>query len=128
MITTSFLVMLVFFGGWSLFGVENLFGDGIGGVILKLIILASKMVAFIVFYMLIRWTIPRFRFDQLMGLAWKVLMPLTVANVVAVLFVKQFNWTPWLLLPVSLLLLVGAGYVTLIRPIETNKFHKPLAA
>ena len=74
------------------------------------------MVLFIVFYMLVRWTIPRFRFDQLMGLAWKVLIPLTVANFLAVLLVKQLiadlglspAWL-WVLLPVSLLLFVGAA-------------------
>lgn len=127
MITTSFLVMLVFFGGWGLFGLESILGDGIGGIILKLLILAGKMVLFIVFYMLIRWTIPRFRFDQLMGLAWKMLMPLSVANIVAVLFVKQFGLTPWLLLPISLSLLIGAGYLTLVNP--TNRTRtKPLAA
>jgi NADH-quinone oxidoreductase subunit H len=115
MITTSFIVMLVFFGGWSLFGVENL-ADGVGGVILKLIIFVTKMALFIVFYMLIRWTIPRFRFDQLMGLAWKVMLPLCLANLLAVMVVKHFDWTPWVLTPVSLLLLIGAGYYTLVMP------------
>ena len=42
-------------------------------------------------YMLIRWTIPRFRFDQLMGLAWKVLIPLALVNLLAVMVVKQFG-------------------------------------
>jgi NADH-quinone oxidoreductase subunit H len=116
MITTSFIVMLAFFGGWSLFGLENLAGDGVGGVILKLIIFASKMAAFIVFYMLIRWTIPRFRFDQLMGLAWKVLIPLSLANLVAVLLVKQYNLPLLVLLPVSLVFLIAAGYMTLVVP------------
>ena len=126
MITTSFLVMLVFFGGWSFFGLENAI-DGVGGYILKLVILASKMFAFIVFYMLIRWTLPRFRFDQLMGLAWKVLMPLTVFNLIAVLFVKQFHITPWLLTPISLALFIGAAYVSLSMP-TTPARKSPLAA
>ena len=41
--------------------------------------------------MLVRWTIPRFRFDQLMGLAWKVMIPLALLNLVAVMVVKQFD-------------------------------------
>ena len=61
------------------------------------------MSLFILFYMLIRWTIPRFRFDQLMGLAWKVLIPLALVNLVAVMVVKRVRaGSLWLLLPVSL--------------------------
>jgi NADH-quinone oxidoreductase subunit H len=118
--------MLVFFGGWHFPGLANV--EGVAGVILKLLILAGKMALFIVFYMLIRWTIPRFRFDQLMGLAWRVMIPLLVANLVAVLFVKQFGWTPWLLLPLSLALLIGAGYLTLVRPSKIYGQTESLAA
>ena len=67
----------------------------------------------LVFYMLIRWTIPRFRFDQLMGLAWKVLIPLSIINLVGVMVVKHMGATPWWLLLISLVLLVGSGMVTL---------------
>ena len=49
------------------------------------------MSAFILFYMLVRWTMPRFRFDQLMGLAWKVLIPLALVNLVCVMVVKQLG-------------------------------------
>ena len=52
------------------------------------------MTLFILFYMLIRWTMPRFRFDQLMGLAWKVLIPLALVNLVCVMVVKQFDRRP----------------------------------
>ena len=50
------------------------------------------MTLFILFYMFVRWTIPRFRFDQLMGLAWKVLIPLALVNLVCVMVVKEFGW------------------------------------
>ena len=59
--------------------------------------------------MLIRWTIPRFRFDQLMGLAWKVLIPLSLANMVAVMTVQQFGWNRWWLLALSVGAVPGRG-------------------
>jgi NADH-quinone oxidoreductase subunit H len=115
MITTSFLVVILFLGGWHFPGVES---EGPGVTVLKVLIFWAKMGVFILFSMWVRWTIPRFRFDQLMGLAWKVLIPLALANLVAVMAVQQLivveGWDPrwrWLLLPVSLLILVGAGVI-----------------
>jgi NADH-quinone oxidoreductase subunit H len=106
MITTSFLLTILFFGGWHFPLIAE---PGTGGVVVKLLIFVLKVTLFILFYMFVRWTIPRFRFDQLMGLAWKGLIPLSLANVVVVMCVRQ--WYPggtWLLFPLSLVLLVGA--------------------
>jgi NADH-quinone oxidoreductase subunit H len=50
--------------------------------ILGVIALFIKIFAFIFFFMWVRWTIPRFRYDQLMDLGWKVLIPLAIANIV----------------------------------------------
>jgi NADH-quinone oxidoreductase subunit H len=50
--------------------------------ILGTVTLFAKIGFFIFFFMWIRWTIPRFRYDQLMNLGWKGLIPLAVANVV----------------------------------------------
>ena len=112
MITTSFLLSILFFGGWHFPWVAG--RDSYAAV--KVVVLLVKVTGFILFYMLVRWTIPRFRFDQLMGLAWKVLIPLALANLVCVMVVKQLTaglglgpgWL-WVLLPVSLVLLVGAA-------------------
>jgi NADH-quinone oxidoreductase subunit H len=101
-LTTSFLLVILFFGGWDFPGVS-----GLGG--LKLIVFLLKMSSFVVFYMLLRWTLPRFRFDQLMGLAWKVMIPLALLNLVCVLVVKEFGWHPLWLLPLSLLLVGGTA-------------------
>jgi NADH-quinone oxidoreductase subunit H len=66
--------------------------------------------------MFIRWTIPRFRFDQLMGLAWKVMLPLALLNLVAVLVVKHFELSPWWLLPASVVSLLAVAWVSLLMP------------
>jgi NADH-quinone oxidoreductase subunit H len=62
----------------------------------------------IILIMLIRWTLPRFRFDQLMTLAWQGLVPLAFVNVVLVMFIKHFDWSIWILTGASVALFVGA--------------------
>jgi NADH-quinone oxidoreductase subunit H len=113
LITISFLNVILFFGGWHfpwIAGPE-------AGWLIKLLVFAAKVTFFIVFFMVVRWTLPRFRFDQLMALAWKVLIPLALANLVCVMIVKQLGITPWLLLPVSLVLLIGSAWLaTLPEP------------
>jgi NADH-quinone oxidoreductase subunit H len=113
MITTSFLVVALFFGGWLLPFVTD---TSPANAVLKLIVYAVKMGLFIVFYMVVRWTLPRFRFDQLMGLAWKVLIPLSLANVVAVLAIRTFHLPHWLMLPLSVVILIGTAYFALLMP------------
>ncbi len=124
MITTSFLMSIVFLGGWSLFGLENLITDPIGAAIVKLVILGSKMSAFVFLYLLVRWTIPRFRFDQLMSLAWKVMMPLALLNLLACMVVKQYEITPWAMTGVSVLLFLGSGLIALKSGGPDNRAKK----
>jgi NADH-quinone oxidoreductase subunit H len=121
MITTSFLIVILFFGGWLLpFGLVTPDDPhSVGMIIAKVAVIAVKMGLFICFYMFIRWTVPRFRFDQLMGLAWKVLMPLGLINLLGVMVVKQYEQyglSHWWLLPFSVLVLVGAGVLTVALP------------
>jgi NADH-quinone oxidoreductase subunit H len=49
--------------------------------ILGVVVLFAKIFFFIFFFMWIRWTVPRFRYDQLMNLGWKILIPLSLANI-----------------------------------------------
>jgi NADH-quinone oxidoreductase subunit H len=121
MITTSFLVVALFLGGGQILPFVPLPGLGpVGDSILALLVFAGKMISFVVFYMFIRWTIPRFRFDQLMSLAWKVMMPLALVSVVAVLLVQHYRplgeYSHWLLLPASIAILVGAAALSLRLP------------
>lgn len=105
MVTSSFLMVILFFGGWHF----PLIAGPDAHWIWKLGVIAGKVTFFILLYMLVRWTLPRFRFDQLMGLAWKVLIPLALANLIAVMFVVEFRISTWVLLPVSIGILVGAA-------------------
>ncbi|HUT14534.1 MAG TPA: complex I subunit 1 family protein, partial [Thermoguttaceae bacterium] len=85
MIAAAFLIVILFFGGWHFWGVTGS-GEQVTwvGAILRVIVLLGKVMAAIYFFMLARWSWPRFRFDQLMTLAWKVMLPLGLVNVVVV--------------------------------------------
>jgi len=50
--------------------------------VLGMITLFIKLCGFIFFYMWVRWTIPRFRYDQLMHLGWRILIPLSIFNII----------------------------------------------
>ncbi len=109
--TVSFLCSVLFLGGWHLPGIAEADSVGVLATVLKIGVLLSKVFCVIVLIMLLRWCLPRFRFDQLMGLCWKALIPLSLANVVCVMVVREFELS-WFWLPVSsLLLFCAAGYL-----------------
>ena len=84
MFISSTILAILYFGGYNYPGmhwmVENV-GVNIGNII-GIFVLFIKICAFIFFYMWVRWTIPRFRYDQLMHLGWKILIPLSIINIV----------------------------------------------
>jgi NADH-quinone oxidoreductase subunit H len=112
LVVSSFIITAIFLGGWSLFGLEALFNHPVADAVVKLIIICTKMVALCLFAQLVRWTIPRFRFDQLMNLAWKVMLPLALLNLLCVMVVKQLGWPLPVLTGTSVLLFVGAGLLS----------------
>lgn len=120
MITVSFLVSILFFGGWHFPWIATPDSAYAGAWVVKLLVLLTKVFCAIVLIMLLRWTLPRFRFDQLMGLAWKVMIPLALANVICVMVVRQFGLNDWWLLPASVGLFIVAGLIGLSpsRPAE----------
>ncbi|MFM8578550.1 MAG: NADH-quinone oxidoreductase subunit NuoH [Planctomycetaceae bacterium] len=90
MITAAFLIVILFLGGWHLWGLTGEGDDiGWGMALLRFAVFSAKVLAVIVFFMLVRWSWPRFRFDQLMNLAWKVMLPLGLANLVMVAIVEE---------------------------------------
>ena len=92
MVTAAFLIVIMFLGGWHLWGLT-----GSGPVetwvvaFIRFAVLSAKILGVILFFMLVRWSWPRFRFDQLMNLAWKVMLPLGLANLVTVAAVEEFR-------------------------------------
>ncbi|WP_306349684.1 NADH-quinone oxidoreductase subunit NuoH [Flavobacterium sp. '19STA2R22 D10 B1'] len=84
MFISSTILAVLYFGGYNYPGmqwaVEN-WGVNIANVI-GIFVLFAKICFFIFFYMWVRWTIPRFRYDQLMRLGWKILIPLSIANII----------------------------------------------
>ncbi len=112
LVSSSFILATLFLGGWSFFGLESLIENPIASAIVKLLVLSGKMVLLCVFAQLVRWTIPRFRFDQLMNLAWKVLLPLALINIICVMVVKELHWPLGLLTITSILSIVGAGLLS----------------
>jgi NADH-quinone oxidoreductase subunit H len=120
-VTTSFLLVVLFLGGWQFPWITEMNATGLTATVLKVFVFLVKMGSFIVLYMLIRWTLPRFRFDQLMSLAWKVMIPLALLNLVAVMIMLQMRWSRWILLPVSLALLVGTAVVAAFWPQPTER-------
>ena len=84
MITASAIATILFMGGWSgpTFGAPPLIQD----FVLPTFWFVSKIFVFILVFMLIRATLPRIRYDQLMAFGWKILLPLALANLVVTSF------------------------------------------
>lgn len=108
-ITISFLTSILFLGGWHLPVIAEADSAYTGATIVKAAVLLLKVFGFIILIQMLRWTIPRFRFDQLMGLAWKGLIPLATVNVLLVMIVKQFELNTLWLFPLSVAVFVVAG-------------------
>jgi NADH-quinone oxidoreductase subunit H len=80
MIVMSGLMTTLFFGGWNLFGLEKVAEGTVWQTLIQTGIWWAKTMSFLVVFIWIRWTLPRFRYDQLMRLGWKVFLPFSLAN------------------------------------------------
>ncbi|MEX8546069.1 MAG: NADH-quinone oxidoreductase subunit NuoH [Mucilaginibacter sp.] len=82
MFISSAVMATLYFGGFNFPFMHHLGLSENLVTILGVVALFIKIIFFIFFFMWVRWTIPRFRYDQLMDLGWKVLIPLAIANIV----------------------------------------------
>ena len=101
MMIVSLLASIMFLGGWM---PVQIFPQWLGGIapiaainralaaIPPTLWLLAKLYFFIFFYMWIRATLPRYRYDQLMTIAWKILLPISLGTLLVAAFMKQAGW------------------------------------
>jgi NADH-quinone oxidoreductase subunit H len=91
MITAAFLIVILFLGGWHLWGMPT--GDDISWpvALARIAILLGKVFGVILMFMVVRWSWPRFRFDQLMNVAWRLMLPWGMVNVVVVAVLAEYG-------------------------------------
>ena len=92
---------MLFLGGWS------------GPLLPPIIWFLLKTYAVVLLFFWFRGTFPRLRIDQLMALAWKVLVPLAFFNLILAATARFYGWPDWTLAVLGLAALVGAGSVRL---------------
>ncbi len=92
------LAVTLFLGGWTFFGLEKIHWT------VGVLIFSVKVLFFMFAFIWVRWTIPRFRYDQLMRLGWAIFLPLMLVNIMMTAGALALGWS-WLLwiLPVALL-------------------------
>ena len=99
MITGAAFFTMLFLGGWSLnpFGGWDLPVEGAWWMgLIQFGVVASKMFLLVAFAMAIRWTLPRFRFDQLMRLAWEGMIPVSLFVMLMVSFFLFMGWNDYM--------------------------------
>jgi len=103
MIVNCCLMVTLFFGGWTFafngvgLTTAKLQAMGLAGGILGAVIFITKVMTFMLGYIWFRATFPRFRFDQLMDLGWKWMIPLALANIfVTGVVILAFPGRPWI--------------------------------
>ncbi|MCH9022112.1 MAG: NADH-quinone oxidoreductase subunit NuoH [Planctomycetes bacterium] len=130
-IVASSMIVVLFFGGWHVPGMA-VGPTGIGGMLLGMGVFYFKVWCFIFVYLWVRWTLPRFRYDQLMGLAWKGLVPLSLVmllfNSVLVYFRKDLtpgSYQLWQLV-CNLVLIGGVLVIAALRKTEVAAGNAPV--
>jgi len=120
---------ILFLGGWSINPVPGLIPFDLpteGGILMILMqvgVVMGKAVALVIFAQVIRWTLPRFRFDQLMRLAWEGMIPASLLLLLVTSFFVLMGWTGWMWAG-SLAALVLILIVHPHMPRQKNPNHK----
>ena len=99
MFLSSAVMVTLFFGGYDIpFVNDTALLNNLGmnwTAVIQSAVFFAKIICFLFLFMWVRWTVPRFRYDQLMNLGWKVLLPLALFNMLltgALILLKQNHW------------------------------------
>jgi NADH-quinone oxidoreductase subunit H len=118
MFASSAVTACLFFGGFNYPGMDAVresligsLGDVTGhnlATAVGIAVFFAKILFGIFFFMWVRWTLPRFRYDQLMNLGWKGLIPLAILNVVltGAGVLLEMRWLPWLAIAVIVIVAI----------------------
>jgi NADH-quinone oxidoreductase subunit H len=79
-ITSSAVTVTLFFGGWHLPFAEQWGLSPLMLSLVQILTFLTKVILLVLFFIIVRWTIPRFKYDQLMRIGWKVMLPMSIAN------------------------------------------------
>ncbi len=116
MVLAAVLIVILFLGGWHFWGLTGS-GDAVAWPIAlaRIAVLLAKVMGVILFFMLARWSWPRFRYDQLMDIGWKVMIPWGLANVVVIAVCLEYGGGLARLsgLPLQAIVAVG-GWIALV--------------
>ena len=86
-VTASAVIVTLFLGGYTIPFIESAGFSAFTVSLLQVAAFGFKVLCVLLFIILIRWTLPRFRYDQLMNLGWKVMLPIAIANLLVTGFV-----------------------------------------
>lgn len=82
-IVSSAVITTLFLGGWQFPYLQTFGLSPFLTSIIQVLTFGAKVVFMIFFFIWVRWSVPRFRYDQLMNLGWKVMLPLALVNIIA---------------------------------------------
>ena len=81
-IVGSGVFTVLFLGGWHFPFVASNFSEGMTGAVFSVMVFCAKTFMVVFLFMWVRWTLPRFRYDQIMKLGWTVMLPLSLLNII----------------------------------------------
>lgn len=82
MIVASTVIATLYLGGWQFPYLQTFGLPPLVTAILQVLVFCGKVAFLVFFFIWVRWSLPRFRYDQLMNLGWKVMLPLSILNII----------------------------------------------